>query len=166
MNDVNMIEEDYDEIQIETTSSVSISSTSSRTPKKKKGVFRKEWLSTDRYSSWLQEVNYNLTKARCKTCLKMFSARCDGKTAVEKHMTSYIHKTSMKTFEKISSLTQFITPECGDPERCARGNLRTEICARKAAHEECCARNDTHGNLHPKKLAHGKKRTDALSTEY
>ena len=53
-----------------------------------------------------------------------------------------------------------------DPERCARGNLRTEICARKAAHEECCARNDTHGNLHTKKLAHGKKRTDALSTEY
>ena len=42
----------------------------------------------------------------------MFSVRCDGKSAVEKHMTSYIHKKSMKTFEKNSSLTQFITPEC------------------------------------------------------
>ena len=87
MNEVNMIEENDDEIQVETTSSVSISCTSSRTPKKKKVVFRKERLSTDRYSSWLQEVNYDLTKARCKTCLKMFSVRCDGKAAVEKHMS-------------------------------------------------------------------------------
>ena len=39
MNDVNMIEENDDEIQIETASSVSISCTSSLTPKKKKGVF-------------------------------------------------------------------------------------------------------------------------------
>ena len=27
-----------------------------------------------------------------------------------------------------------------DPERCARGNLRTEICARKLAPEETCER--------------------------
>ena len=112
MNDANMIEEDDDEIQIETTSSVSMSCTSSLTLKEKKGVFRKEWLSIDRYSSWLQEVNYDLIKARCKTCLRMFSVRCDGKSAVKKHMTSYIHKKSMKTFEQNSSLTQFITPEC------------------------------------------------------
>ena len=39
MKEVNMIEEDDDEVQIETTSSVSISYTSPRTPKKKKGVF-------------------------------------------------------------------------------------------------------------------------------
>ena len=85
MNEVNMIEED-DEVQIETTSSVSVSCTSSLAPKKKKGVFRKEWLSINRYSSWLQEVNYDLTKAICKACLRMFSVRCDGKLAVEKHM--------------------------------------------------------------------------------
>ena len=112
MNEVNMIEEDDDKVQIETTSSVSISRTSSLRPKKKKGIFRKEWLLINRYSSWLQEVNYDLTKARCKACLKIFSVRCDGKLAVEKHMTSYIHKKSMKTFEKNSSLTQFITLEC------------------------------------------------------
>ena len=88
MNNTNVIEKDDDEIQIETTQSVSISCKSSLMPKKKKGVFRKEWLSIDRYSSWLQEVNYDLTKARCKTCLKMFSVRCDGKSAVEKHMTN------------------------------------------------------------------------------
>ena len=80
--------------------------------KKMKGVLRKEWLSINRYSSWLQEVNYDLTKARCKACLKMFSVRCDGKLAVEKHMTHYIYKKSMKMFEKNSSLTQFITLEC------------------------------------------------------
>ena len=112
MNEVNMIEDDDDEVQIETTSSASISCTSSLTPKKKKGVFCKEWLSINRYSSWLQGVNYDLTKARCKACLKMFSVRCDGKLAVEKHMTGYIHKKAMKTFEKNSSLTQFITLEC------------------------------------------------------
>ena len=49
MNEVNMIEEDDDEVQIETISSVSISCTSSLTPKKKKGVFRKEWLSINRH---------------------------------------------------------------------------------------------------------------------
>ena len=42
----------------------------------------------------------------------MFSVRCDGKLAVEKFMTSYIHEKSMKMFEKISSLAQFITLEC------------------------------------------------------
>ena len=105
MNDLNMIEEDDDEVQIETTSSVSISRTSSLTPKKKKRVFRTEWLSINRYSSWLQEVNFALTKARCKACLKMFSPRCDGKLAVEKYKTSYIHKKSRKTFEKNSSPT-------------------------------------------------------------
>ena len=42
----------------------------------------------------------------------MFSVRCDGKLAVEKYITSYIHKKSMKTFEKNSLLTQFITLEC------------------------------------------------------
>ena len=97
MNDVNIIEDDDDEIQIETTSSVSISYTSSLTPKEKKGVFRKDWLSIDRCSSWSQGVNYDLTKARCKTCLRMFSIRCDGKSAVEKYMTGYIRKKSMKT---------------------------------------------------------------------
>ena len=112
MNEVNMIEEDDDEVQIETTSSVSISYISSRTPKKKKGVFRKEWLSINRYSSWLQEVNYDLTKTRCKAGPKMFSVHCDGKLAVEKLMTSYIHQKSVKTFEKDSSLTQFIALEC------------------------------------------------------
>ena len=111
MNEVNMIDEDDDEVQIETPSSVLILCISSLTPKKKK-VCRKEWLSINRYSSWLQEVNYDLTKASCKTCLKMFSVRCDGKLAVEKHMTSYIHKKSTKMFEKNSSLTQFITLEC------------------------------------------------------
>ena len=48
MNDANMIEKDDDEIQIETTSSVLISCKSSLMPKKKRGVFCKEWLSIDR----------------------------------------------------------------------------------------------------------------------
>ncbi|CAF3956640.1 unnamed protein product [Rotaria sp. Silwood1] len=91
MNGVNMIDDDDDddEVQIKTTSSTSISSkSSSLTTKKKKGVF-----------------------PRCKACLKTFSVHCDGKSAVEKHMTSYVHKKSMKTFENNCSLTQFITPE-------------------------------------------------------
>ncbi|CAF4990324.1 unnamed protein product [Rotaria sp. Silwood1] len=89
MNGVNMIDDNDDEVQIETTSSTSISSkSSSLTTKKKKGVF-----------------------PRCKACLKTFSLHCDGKSAVEKHMTSYVHKKSMKTFENNCSLTQFITPE-------------------------------------------------------
>ena len=107
MNEVNLTDEDDDEVQIEAPLSVSISCKSSLMPKKKKGVFRKELLSIDRYSSGLQEVNYDLTKASCKACLKIFSVCCDEKLAVEKHMTSYINKKSMKTFEKNSSLTHW-----------------------------------------------------------
>lgn len=113
MSDVNKIEDDDDEVEevrMETTSLTS-SSSSSSTSKKKKGVFRKDWLSIDRYSVWLQEINHDSTKARCKACLKTVSVHCDGKSAVEKHMTSYTHKKSMKTFENNSALVQFITPE-------------------------------------------------------
>ncbi len=73
---------------------------------KKKGIFRKDWLLIDEYSSWLQEINHNLTKARCKPCLKSFSVYCDGKSAVEKHMNSNAHKKSMKSFQINCYLTQ------------------------------------------------------------
>ncbi|CAM2723326.1 unnamed protein product [Rotaria socialis] len=106
-----MSEDDDDDVEIETTSPTPISSTSLPLTKRKKGVFRRDWLSIDRYSSWLQEVNHDLTKARCKTCLKTFSVHCDGKSAVEKHVTSYLHKKSMKAFENNCSLAQFVIPE-------------------------------------------------------
>jgi hypothetical protein len=111
MNDVNMSEDDSLEEYPEPASSTNISISSSRVPKKKKGIFRKEWLFIDEYSSWLQEVNHDSTKARCKACLRTFSVHSDGKSAVEKHMISNTHKKSMKSFEKNSLLHQFITPE-------------------------------------------------------
>jgi len=106
-----MSEDDNEEEQMEVTSSTNTSISSSRTQKKKKGVFRKEWLSINQYSSWLQEVKHDLTKARCKSCLKTFSVRSDGKSAVEKHMISNAHKSTMKSFENKCLLDQFMTPE-------------------------------------------------------
>ena len=88
MDDVNMIEIDTEEIQVE----VKPSTTLSRAIKGKKGVFRKEWLSVDQYSSWLQAIDYDSTKARCKACLKTFSVHSDGKSALDKHLISYAHK--------------------------------------------------------------------------
>lgn len=94
MIDVNSSEDDNREEQIEVTSSTN-TPTSSRKMKKKKGVFRREWLSINEYSTWLQEIKQDSTKARCKACLKSFSVHSDGKSAVEKHMISNAHKKSM-----------------------------------------------------------------------
>ena len=86
MNDLSMIEDiDDEEVQIETPSLSSKTSTSSSLiAKKKRGIFRKEWLSIERYSVWLQETTYDFTKAKCKACAKVFSVHADGKSAVEK----------------------------------------------------------------------------------
>ena len=79
--------------------------------KEKKGVFRKEWLSVDQYSSWLQAIDYDSTKARCKACLKTFSVHSDGKSALDKHLISYALKKSMESLNKNCSVPQFITLE-------------------------------------------------------
>ncbi|CAF1687906.1 unnamed protein product, partial [Adineta ricciae] len=103
-----MTENNNAQEQMEVTSST----LSPRILKKKKGIFRKEWLSINEYSSWLQEVKHDSTKARCKSCLKTFSVHSDGKSAVKKHMISNGHKNSMKSFDENKfSLSQFITPE-------------------------------------------------------
>jgi hypothetical protein len=109
-----MIEDEDDgEVVIEATTSTNTlkSTPSSRLTKKKKGVFRKDWLSIDEYSLWLQEVTHDSTKARCKACLKTFSVHADGKSAVEKHRIGNAHKKSMKSFQNNPALAQFITPE-------------------------------------------------------
>ncbi|CAF3801355.1 unnamed protein product [Rotaria sp. Silwood1] len=112
MDDVNMSDDDIEEEPIEVASSTkALTTTSSGKVRIKKGIFRTDWLSINAYSSWLQEIKHEPTKARCKACLKTFSVHSDGKSAVEKHMISNSHKKSMKLFENNCSLVQFITPE-------------------------------------------------------
>jgi hypothetical protein len=83
MYDVDMIDDDLEE-HVE-LGSITKSISSPQVIKKKKGIFRKDWLLIDGYSLWLQEVNHDSSKARCKACLKTLSVYCDGKSAVEKH---------------------------------------------------------------------------------
>lgn len=112
MNDVNMVDIDVEEEQVQMISSTNtLTPASSRKVRSKKGVFRTEWLSINEYSSWLQEIKHDPTKARCKACLKTFSVHCDGKSAVEKHMHSITHEKAINSIKKISSLTLFTTPE-------------------------------------------------------
>ncbi|CAF1281431.1 unnamed protein product [Rotaria magnacalcarata] len=101
-----MIDVDTEEVQIEVTSST----TSCRIIKEKRS-FRKEWLFIDQYLSWLQAIDHDSTKARCKACLKTFSVHSDGKSALGKHLTSHVHKKSMKSLNNNCSVTKFITPE-------------------------------------------------------
>lgn len=120
MDDIKMIvyqdddDDDQEEVVVEATTSTNAlkpTPSSSRIIKKKKGVFRKDWLFNGEYSSWLQEVTHDSTKARCKACLKTFSVYADGKTALEKHRNSNAHKKSMISFQNNGALAQFITPE-------------------------------------------------------
>ena len=116
MSDIDTIEyEDDQEVLVEATTSNEYTQTNTiiiiSINKGKKGVFRKDWLSNDEYSFWLQEVTHDSTKARCKACLKTFSVYADGKTALEKHRNSNAHKKSMISFQNNPALASFITPE-------------------------------------------------------
>ncbi|CAF1060537.1 unnamed protein product [Rotaria sordida] len=113
LEDICICENDNVENEQPVTTTTTITKTLTSTvqmQKKKKGVFRKEWLSMKEYSKWLQEVKTDSTQARCKACLKTFSVRCDGKTALDKHMNRDAHKTSMKTFEKSTLITTLTIP--------------------------------------------------------
>lgn len=81
-----------DEPQLQSTEiTISIRpKTVSDVKEKKKGVFQMEWKNLTEFSSWVQEVKTNKTKARFLACLK---------TALNKHKTSDNHKKNMKPFE-------------------------------------------------------------------
>ncbi|CAF4125937.1 unnamed protein product [Rotaria sordida] len=97
---INSVEEEQEIISstISTSTPTETTTAVDHKMKKKKGVFKKDWLNVKEYSSWLQEVKNDQTQVRCKACLKSFSVRCDGKTAHKKHMNSDFHKTCMKSF--------------------------------------------------------------------
>ena len=78
--------------------------------KKAKGTFHKSWLLNIDYSSWLEEVKHDVTIARCKACLKTFSIHNGGKTDVNKHMSSKLHSTNMKSFGNNALITSVMTP--------------------------------------------------------
>ena len=42
-------------------------------------------------------IDHDSTKVRCKVCLKTFSVHSDGKSDLDKHLTSLAHKKSMKS---------------------------------------------------------------------
>ncbi|CAF3251972.1 unnamed protein product [Rotaria sp. Silwood2] len=112
LEDANISENEVEEEERATTTNATqkTSTTTFQIHKKKKGVFRKEWLSMKEYSKWLQEVKSDSTQARCKACLKTFSVYYDGKTALDKHMDRHAHKTCMKTFEKATLITALQVP--------------------------------------------------------
>ncbi|CAF1253342.1 unnamed protein product [Rotaria sp. Silwood1] len=82
------------------TMSLTITTETATTPvsrklKKKKGIFKKDWLNIKEYSPWLQEIKNDSTRARCKACLRTFSVHYDGKTALKKtHEQCEIQKIS------------------------------------------------------------------------
>ena len=78
--------------------------------KKAKGTFHKSWLLNINYSSWLEEVKHDVTIARYKACLKTFSIHNGSKTDVNKHMSSKLHGTSMKSFGNNALITSVMTP--------------------------------------------------------
>jgi len=96
-----MIEDDSEEEQIQATSSINTSMSTSRTPKKQKGIFRKNWLSIDDYSSWLQEISHALTVilrvARCETPKSGISISKSGKF---RNFFFEIRKKSGKIFKE------------------------------------------------------------------
>ena len=79
--------------------------------KEKKRIFRKDSLSIDGYSLWLQEVTRDSTKTRYKVCLKTFSVHAHGKSTVDKHRIGNAHLKSMKSSQNNPALAQFITPK-------------------------------------------------------
>ncbi|CAM4848992.1 unnamed protein product [Rotaria magnacalcarata] len=74
------------EIMTVTITTQTIKTPVSRKLKKKKGVFKKDWLNRKKYSSWLQEIKNAASQARLKICLKTFSVHHEGKSAVNKHI--------------------------------------------------------------------------------
>jgi hypothetical protein len=57
------------------------------------------------FSPWLQEVKGDYKQARCKACLKTFSVHYEGKTALQKHMNSEIHRACMKSLGNNTLIT-------------------------------------------------------------
>ncbi|CAF3940590.1 unnamed protein product [Rotaria sp. Silwood1] len=99
MDDVHMAEDNSEEEHVHVApSTTTLTPTSSRRVRIKKRIFRTKWLLINEYSSWLQEIKHDSTKARCKACLKTFSVDCDGISAVEKHLNSNTHKKYMDLF--------------------------------------------------------------------
>ncbi|CAF4624358.1 unnamed protein product, partial [Rotaria sp. Silwood2] len=98
------------EKEIKTLTASKVVSKNNDKKKKTKGTFHKIWLLNINYSSWLEEVKHDVTIARCKACLKTFSIHNGGKTDVNKHMSSKLHSTSMKSFRSNALITSVMTP--------------------------------------------------------
>ncbi|CAF1504348.1 unnamed protein product [Rotaria sp. Silwood1] len=100
---MSMIEKEQETMSLTITTETATTPVS-RKEKKKKGIFKKDWLNIKEYSPWLQEIKNDPTKARCKACLRTFSVHYDGKTALKKHMNSDLHKSCIKSFTNTSSI--------------------------------------------------------------
>ncbi|KAK3923983.1 Zinc finger protein 862, partial [Frankliniella fusca] len=69
-------------------------SDSKQGPKK----FQSSWINEERFKHWLQPVDNNPLKARCKHCNAVFNA---GKSELEKHMNTLKHSFGERTKEEI-----------------------------------------------------------------
>jgi hypothetical protein len=106
----NYVDDEQEEEEIGT---VIVSMTGAKNQEKKKkakGAFNTDWLSNTEYAPWLDEVNHDPTVARCKACLKNFSIYNGGKTDVNKHMSSKVHATNMKSFGSSTLITTMMIP--------------------------------------------------------
>ena len=96
--------------EIKTLNTSAVVSKNNDKRKKTKGTFHRSWLLSIDYSSWLKEVKHDVTISRFKTCLKTFSIHNGGKTDVNKHMSSKLHSTNMKSFGNNALITSVMTP--------------------------------------------------------
>lgn len=95
---------------------MSTNSASSKKPRIKYCVFRKEWRSQSKYESWVLPVDDNPTTARCTTCASTFTVKFDGINAVKNHASSQKHKQNIPSPKQSAVLTKFFTPKSSSAE--------------------------------------------------
>ena len=73
--------------------------------------FNREWLSKKEYQLWLTPVEGDVTKAKCKICVKTLSLSNMGEIAVRTHASGKKHQASV-TLSQTGSVSHFFGAKC------------------------------------------------------
>ena len=73
--------------------------------------FNREWLSKKEYQLWLTPVEGDVTKAKCKICVKTFSLSNMGEIAVRSHASGKKHQAAV-TLSQTGSVSHFFGAKC------------------------------------------------------
>ena len=83
--------------------------------------FSEQWLSDDKYATWLAPCNGDVYKARCKVCLKNFDISNMGEAAIKSHAkgNQHILRLQQATAKHTPSITLFVDAKAAhvDPEK-------------------------------------------------